>query len=1229
MGEASNPGPSDSCVQIGCINPTGLLHKCNIIEQLPRGKGGTIWAVHKSGYYLQLGADVPTRSATISSIGGKQRGVGFLSTLPCRSMSATWDKEAWKQSRFHLSCFMTNNRWIHGGVVYGYAKQPTTNETKTRTEEVCQHVHTRLVEQSTGLRFIGGDFNQENGGIPCMKKWADAGWVNVQCWAAQRLNKPIQFTSKGKSVKDHLFVSPELALYLQDVFVEDTWFPDHAVLRAVFRDLGKPPTFPVWKQPSPINWKEVGLLPEITDDSSYPTNNMNEWYAKIAKNLEERVDKQLRSKQKPVLSKHQKGRAQTMEVRWVTEFGSPPKVAREGEVQPEFHGLDQQHSKWLRQIRRLVCYLRGAKEQHPFDSPKALHQDQLWQSIHRASGFGNSFATWWGHNQNCGVFELPIAPPTHSIAEIIKEHFQDHLRKLEASLNAKRIHLAKQRRHDDPNVIFRDLKADAPAPVQVLIDHCSATIQEVLQDEYAIELSENTQWKENQPILHQDKPIDVIQITEDKLWVEDISKFAVGDNLRQENYIGEVTELFEKFGQAWRLRWDRHASTDQSFWGPIVDFARSTLPSMPDWLYQPITYDQWMTSLRNKRKRAATGPDALAREDLLNMPKDLVEQLLSLLTAVEQGSSWPQQAVVGFVVSLEKTPGATTTNAYRPITVLAVAYRNWGSIRAKQILKHLEPIAPMTCTGNLPRRQASQIWVGIQKVIEETIVAGTKVAGAVVDLVKAFNLLPRYPVMAIMEYLKVPHQILHAWNASIHQMHRRFKIRGAVGPPVRSCTGFAEGDALSVTAMLAINLVAHSWIQHKCTSSTLWSYVDNLEVTCEDAITTISCLEELNRFTEVLDVEIDQEKTYVWSVDPTDRALFRVNHFQTKGYARDLHVQYNRCATNSTITKKLEKLGALWGRLARSTAPYSQKIKAILSKAWPLSLHAISSAHLGDEHFDKMRTGAIQGIKCQRAGMSPRIHLSLVENPKVDPQMYALMSTVVNFNVTGLLTGTVGKHNWNCCFGPAAASASEQSRTSCGHTASKLLQYKKLIYQSMPDDTGVVFKWPHYFFFVRNIFRQKTVRYLKSWDYVFVICVRHRFIKMFPFCSGLLGAETRENGKVQSIFNILKLCFCVFFLRDRFITACQSQENILKSLTHNFSSQISENVENMHAIFYPEKMKNHFLFWNQNHCQNANIIIDMHESGCSNYPQPRANEKFKHVSCALNFSLARSNNKGQ
>ena len=929
IGEASNPGPSDASLQIGCINPTGLLSKGKIVEKLPRGTGGTIWAVSethisspgrsklktefsslRSRYFLQLGADVPTRSATISSIGGKQRGVGFLSTLPCRTMSATWNQETWKQSRFHLSCFLSNNRWIQGGVIYGFAKQPTTKETKARTDEICQQVHHRLVEQSTGLRFIGGDFNQESNGTATMQKWLDMGWVNVQTWAAQKLNKPIQFTSKGKTVKDHLFLSPELALYLQDVFVDDTWFPDHAILRAVFKDLGKPPSIPVWKQPSPIDWVKVGMLAEKSPQQTFPKDDMNTWYASIATALEDRVDKQLQSLNKPGLLKSQKGRAQTMEVRWVTEFSSPPRAAREGETQPEFHGIDQQHSRWLRQLRRLESYTRGTEQCLQYDSHKALHQDQLWQSIHRASGFGVNFATWWQENQRCGICRLPDAPPTRQVAEELTQHFCELFRKLEQSLNARRIHLAKQRRLDDPNIIFRDLKADSPAPVQVLIDSHTTIIEEIDTEESALVLADEVQWDQQLPLLHNDTPIDCIQVTEDKLWVEDIENYSVGDVVRQEKYIGEVTELFEKFGEAWRQRWDRHASVDNDFWDPIVAFAKTTLPSLPTWEYKPISYDEWMTALKKKRKRAATGPDAITRADLLNMPRDLVEQLLELLEEVERGRSWPQQAVVGFVVSLEKVSGACTTNAYRPITVLAVAYRTWGSIRARQILSHLEPIAPMTCTGNLPGRQASQVWVGIQKAVEESIVTGCRVSGAVIDLVKAFNLLPRYPVIAIMEHLQVPHQILHAWHASINQMHRRFKIRGAVGPPVRSCTGFAEGDALSVTAMLAVNLVAHSWIKHRCNSSTLWSYVDNFEVTCVDAETTIGCLHELTRFTEVLDVEIDAEKTYVWSVDPQDRAVFRINQYKNKGFARDLggHVQYNRCATNSTITNKLKKL---------------------------------------------------------------------------------------------------------------------------------------------------------------------------------------------------------------------------------------------------------------------------------------------------------------------------------
>lgn len=329
----------------------------------------------------------------------------------------------------------------------------------------------------------------------------------------------------------------------------------------------------------------------------------------------------------------------------------------------------------------------------------------------------------------------------------------------------------------------------------------------------------------------------------------------------------------------------------------------------------------------------------------------------------------------------------------------AVAYRNWGSIRAKQILQFLQQVSPATCTGNLPGKQASQVWMGVQMEIEEALLSGNKVSGAVIDLVKAFNLWPRGPIFAALSTLGVSPLILGAWNRALFQMHRRFKIRGSVGPPVGSSTGFAEGDALSVTAMLAANLICHQWVAHKCSQATLWSYVDNIEITSTSAKTTETCLETLQDFARVLDVEIDQNKTYLWSIDPEERKALKSSGLLVKTWARDLggHIQYCQRPTNSTITKKAERMGPLWQKLAISLAPYTQKLRAVLVKAWPLVLHAVGSVHLSDDFYVPLRSGALKGLKSSRSGTSAIIHFSLVENPKTDPQFFALISTVMMF----------------------------------------------------------------------------------------------------------------------------------------------------------------------------------------------------------------------------------------
>lgn len=96
-----------------------------------------------------------------------------------------------------------------------------------------------------------------------MSHWADKGWVNAQQCPFEKLSKSIQPTCKNKTVKDRIFLSPQLAMHLCDVHVCDSYFPDHAVLWVELSSLGKPPKVPVWRTPKPIDWSAVPTLEDL------------------------------------------------------------------------------------------------------------------------------------------------------------------------------------------------------------------------------------------------------------------------------------------------------------------------------------------------------------------------------------------------------------------------------------------------------------------------------------------------------------------------------------------------------------------------------------------------------------------------------------------------------------------------------------------------------------------------------------------------------------------------------------------------------------------------------------------------------------------------------------------------------------------------------------------------------------------------------------------------------
>ena len=1015
IGEASNPGPSqtESRITIGCFNPTGLLHKADTLDSLPH-QGVSIWGVsethlskqgiakfkqellfRKSRFKFWPGAPAPLRSTAATALGGKQVGAGFISDVPSRCLHQSWSPESWNEARFTLNTFFVQGHWVHAAVVYGYAYRAESVEVRAMTDELMQQVTNRIGYAMKGKRIIMGDFNQLEGQLSTIESLKSMGWKEVQMLAFERYNREISKTCKSTTTKDFIWISPELVPFFEEVETK-SMYSDHLTLCAHFKSFGPPSKVYLWRKPKAFNWKQHDIhLP----DEQYRTNledTSDTVMKNIAEVFENRIHKELVRSQKGTLPHQQRGRSRTTDVVELVEHNCPIKSSRSGERNPTFDGHSLQHKQWFTQIRRLQCLIRTEKAN---TLKQQIHRHREWRAVLKAAGFPCGFPQWWRKHPT-KIYPAPSCLPEHlppyDQLTAIFLTFELEFNQLEQLLKSEMIKKAKANRLLNPHKIFADVRKPPVSPVNLLDNTIKAIIVAVDPDSRTVTIDRPTTFDPSQPVTIGTENYQIQSQQQTQMKLTEITEQVVpGVSFRQEKFVGELQELFSVFGKEWSRRWDRHRNLPQDHWNPILDCFKQYFPSHPEQQFPEITLELWRNTLRKKKTRAATGPDAWSREDLLRLPDDLTNEIIRLLSAIEQGKSWPTTVITGLVCSLEKVVGASTVNQYRPITVFSIIYRTWSSIRAKQCLRHMLQFVPATCFGNIPQRSTTQVWLGIQSLIEQSAHDQTQLSGVMVDIIKCFNHLPRIPIIEVCCHLGIPAGTLRAWGLALCQMQRRFVIRGSVGPALTSTTGCAEGCGLSVVGMLAINILVDFWVTVKLPQITLWSYVDNLEVTTPKAEDSIAALQTLSDILQALDLDLDKEKTFVWANSSGDRKVLRDNQLNVKMWARDLggHVQYSRQNTNAIITSRISAFKERWKDFARSHAPYHQKLAAIKMVAWQNVLHGITSVHLSDEYHDELRTGALRGLQAQSAGTSPIAHLSLVEHPSADPGFYALWKT--------------------------------------------------------------------------------------------------------------------------------------------------------------------------------------------------------------------------------------------
>ena len=362
----------------------------------------------------------------------------------------------------------------------------------------------------------------------------------------------------------------------------------------------------------------------------------------------------------------------------------------------------------------------------------------------------------------------------------------------------------------------------------------------------------------------------------------------------------------------------------------------------------------------------------------------------------ESEGDWPTQVVAGRVTCLPKKPEPGDAMDFRPITVLGLLYRCWGTFQARHAIRILDGVLPLGLFGSRPHCYAGQVWSHLLWSIEYAFEHQLHLCGIVADVQKAFNCLPRAVVMECCALVGMPFHVLRAWAGALSIMPRRFQINGSLSPPALSSCGLPEGCALSCVGMMVIDVLFHQWMTHFFPLCQPLSYVDDWQILQLDPNSmqqTFACLE---RFTCELDLQLDLKKTSFWSVSQQGRQILRAQGFTLVHGGRNLgaHVQFTKKHTNHSLAERIQGVQPLWPKLRLSACGYPSKVRALKVAAWPRALHGIAANTVSLATFTMLRAGAMKGLHADAAGANSMVHLGLIEAAGVDPQCWSVLQTI-------------------------------------------------------------------------------------------------------------------------------------------------------------------------------------------------------------------------------------------
>lgn len=238
-------------------------------------------------------------------------------------------------------------------------------------------------------------------------------------------------------------------------------------------------------------------------------------------------------------------------------------------------------------------------------------------------------------------------------------------------------------------------------------------------------------------------------------------------------------------------------------WQDVLDEVMQNVPVQPS---IPISWDDpkliRQTTERLKPYKAP-GIDGWHAQELKLLPPQAIDDLATIFHYI-----WPTNfttnQMLARIILLAKIPSPQTFSDGRPVTILGYLPRLASKLVADQLLDAWGKSWNPAIAGGLPFRAVKDITIQQQFLIEKAHALNQPIGGFTLDLVKAFNMIPRQVAKHLLIHFGASEQAISFWIRSLNKMQRMLQIRSKFSAAHFSATGAPEGDALSVCAMLTI-----------------------------------------------------------------------------------------------------------------------------------------------------------------------------------------------------------------------------------------------------------------------------------------------------------------------------------------------------------------------------------------------------------------------------------------